>query len=442
VRAPRVPITHPTVGIVGLGHVGLPLALSFAEVGARVIGVDLDARRVARVREGDSYIDDVPSACLRLIGSRIEATTRMAGLAGCDAIVICVPTLVTGNHEPDLTPLLSAAGGIAEVLRPGQLVVLESTMYPGATRERVLPALEQSGLTAGEDFHLAFSPDRTDPGRTGYTLLTTPKVIAGLTEACGDHVEDLYGQVCREVLRVSTLEVAEMTELLENVFSTVNVALLNEVAVLADRMAIDVWEVVAAASTKPFGFMPFEPGPGAEGERLSVSSHYLSWRARELGCPAKLVERAARVNQDMPNRCVERIQRALDDIGRPVRGARVCVLGVAHKAGVPNVRESAGLKILERLLKLGARVSFHDPNVGELPALGLASLPLGEALADCELAVIVTPQSSVDYLAIAERVPVVDLRGVTRSRRVGTRRPAPPSSPGRVVGEVPTKQAA
>jgi UDP-N-acetyl-D-glucosamine dehydrogenase len=398
-----------------------------------VIGVDLDPRRVARVREGDSYIDEVPSACLRLIGSRIEATTRFAGLADCDAIVICVPTALTANRDPDFAPLMSAAGAIAQVLERGQLVVLESTTYPGATRERVLPALQQSGLIGGEDFHLAFSPERTDPERSEYTLLTTPKVIAGLTEACGDRAEELYAHVCREVVRVSTLEVAEMAELLENLFRCVNSALVNEIAVLADRMAIDVGEVVQTAATKPFGFMRFDPGPVAAGQ---VSPHYLSWRARELGCRAKLVEHAARVNEEMFQRCVWSIEHALDALGRPVRGARVCMLGVADRAGKSEARDSAALKIMERLHRRGARVVYHDPSVPELPALGLASRPLGEALADCDLAVVVTSEPSIDYLGIAERVPTVDLRARTRSVRAGT---VPPAG---VDREVPTKQAA
>jgi UDP-N-acetyl-D-glucosamine dehydrogenase len=439
--APHRP-AEATVGVVGLGHVGLPLALSFAEAGRRVIGVDLDARRVARLCRGESYVEDVPSACLRLIGSRIEPTTRVTELGHCDAIVLCVPTPVTANGDPDLGPLTSAAREVSGVLRRGQLVVVESTTYPGATREQVVPVLEQSGLAAGEDFHMAFSPARIDTGRTDYTLLTTPKVVAGLTETCGDRAAELYAHVSQEIVRVSTLEVAEMAKMLEDVFRAVNVALVNELAVLADRMAIDIWEVVEAAATKPFGFMRFDPGPGMGGHCLSVAPFLVSWKARELGSATKLVENAARVNREMPYRCVEKIERALSELGRPVRGARVCVIGVAYKAGTSDVRGSAAEKIVGRLLKLGARVSYHDPGVPELPEFGLASHPLGEALADCDLAVVLTAHPSIDYLAIAERVPVVDLRGVTRSRRVGTRRPAPPSSPGRVVGEVPTKQAA
>jgi UDP-N-acetyl-D-glucosamine dehydrogenase len=253
---------------------------------------------------------------------------------------------------------------------------------------------------------------------------------------------ELYAQVCQKVVRVSTLEAAEMAKLLENVFRSVNVALVNELAVLADRMAIDIWEVVEAAATKPFGFMRFDPGPGIGGQCLSVAPAHLSFKARELGYPAKLVERAARVNQEMPYRCVERIERALNDLGCPVRGARVCVLGVAYKAGTSDVRVPAAPKIIARLLKRGARVSYHDSGVQALPAFGLASRPLGEALADCDLAVILTAHPSIDYLAIAERVPVVDLRGVTRSVREGTRRAAPPLRPVQVDGEVPTKRAA
>jgi UDP-N-acetyl-D-glucosamine dehydrogenase len=275
-----------SVGIVGLGYVGLPLAVAFAEAGHDVVALDVDTRKIEAIREGRSYIEDIPSERLRACVGRIEATTRPAALAHADAVVICVPTPLTVNREPDLGPLVDAGRAIAGILQAGQLVVLESTTYPGTTRERLLPLLEESGLAAGRDFNLAFSPERVDPGRTDYTLRNTPKIVGGLTEACGDRAMELYGIVCDDLVRVSTPEVAEMAKLLENIFRSVNIALVNELAILADRMGIDIWEVVGAASTKPYGFMRFEPGPGMGGHCLPVDPFYLSWRARSTRtCP-------------------------------------------------------------------------------------------------------------------------------------------------------------
>jgi UDP-N-acetyl-D-glucosamine dehydrogenase len=410
-----------TVGIVGLGYVGLPLAVAFADAGERVIGVDVDARRVAALRRGESYIEDVPAGALRAVIDRVAPTTRFAALAQADAIIICVPTPLTANREPDLTALLDAGRAVAEVLQRGQLVVLESTTYPGTTRERLLPLLEESGLVAGEDFYLAFSPERVDPGREDHTMRTTPKIVGGLTTACGDRAEALYRLVCDELVRVSVPEVAEMAKLLENIFRSVNIALVNELAMLADRMAIDIWEVIDAAATKPYGFMRFDPGPGMGGHCLPVDPFYLSWRAREYDVTTEFIELAGKVNQQTPLFCVEQIQRALNDIGRPVRGARIAILGVAYKAGVSDIRESPALKIIGRLGRLGASIAYHDPYVPELRRFGLQGVGLDEALSGCDIAVIVTAHPGIDHHEVARRVPVIDLRGVTRTARPASR---------------------
>ena len=294
--------------------------------------------------------------------------------------------------------------------------MLESTTYPGTTRERLLPLLEESGLSAGRDFQLAFSPERVDPGRTDHTFRTTPKVVGGLTEACAERAEALYGIVCDEVVRVSSPEAAELTKLLENVFRSVNIALVNELAMLTDRMDIDIWEVVDAAATKPYGFMRFEPGPGMGGHCMPVDPFYLSWRAREFDMVTEFIELAGKINQQMPYHCVAKAQRALNDGGLPVKGARVLVVGVSYKPGVGDIRESPALKIISLLLDLGAQVDYHDPHVAELAEFGLRSVPLEEAVADTDLALIVTAHPEVDHDLIARRARlVVDLRGVTRS---------------------------
>jgi UDP-N-acetyl-D-glucosamine dehydrogenase len=405
-----------TVGVIGLGYVGLPLAVAFAQAGCEVVAIDVDPRRVEAIAAGDSHIEDVSSQQLQAVSQRIHASTRYADLTGAEAVLVCVPTPLTANREPDLGPLIDCSRELARVLAPGQLVVLESTTYPGTTRGRVAPLLEQSGLAAGSDFHLAFSPERVDPGRTDFTLRTTPKVIGGLTGACADRAEDLYGLVCEELVRVSTPEAAELTKLLENIFRSVNIALVNELAMLTDRMGIDIWEVLDAAATKPYGFMPFAPGPGMGGHCLPVDPFYLSWRAREFDMSTEFIELAGQVNQQMPYHCVALTQRALNDAGLPVKGARIAVLGVAYKPGVGDTRESPALKILELLGNLGAELSYHDPHVPALAELDLHSLPLQELLADADLTLIVTAHPSVDHeLACRRARLVVDLRGVTRS---------------------------
>jgi UDP-N-acetyl-D-glucosamine dehydrogenase len=403
------------IGVIGMGYVGLPLAVAFAAEGHDVIAVDVDRRKVDALRRGESYIEDVSDEALAATGGRIEATTRFASLARCDAILVCVPTPLTPNREPDLGMLVGASRELAGVMQAGQLVVLESTTYPGTTRDRVAPILSESGLVAGEDFNLAFSPERVDPGRTDYTMRTTPKVVGGLTPVCGDRAEALYSEICDTVVRVSTPEAAELCKLLENIFRSVNIALVNELAMLCDRMNIDIWEVVDAAASKPYGFMRFEPGPGMGGHCLPVDPFYLSWRAREFDMTTEFIELAGKINQQMPYHCVAKVERMLNDAAKPVRGSKIAVLGVSYKAGVGDVRESPGLKIVTLLTSLGADLSYHDAFVPELPEHGLHSQPLDDVLANADLALIVTAHPGIDHDAAVARAPLaLDLRGVTR----------------------------
>jgi UDP-N-acetyl-D-glucosamine dehydrogenase len=404
-----------SVGVIGLGYVGLPLAVAFAQEGCDVIAVDVDARKVEAVRAGESYIEDVSSEVLAGVADRLHASTRYADLARVDAVLVCVPTPLTRNREPDLGPLIDSTRALAEVLQAGQLVVLESTTYPGTTRERVAPLLEESGLAAGRDFNLAFSPERVDPGRTDFTLRNTPKVLGGLTAECARRAQELYGLVCDQIVLVSSPEAAELTKLLENIFRSVNIALVNELAMLTDRMGIDIWEVVDAAATKPYGFMRFEPGPGMGGHCLPVDPFYLSWRAREFDMTTEFIELAGKVNQQMPYHCVAKVERVLNDAGLPVKGARIAVLGVSYKPGVGDIRESPALKILTLLRALGAELRYHDPHVPALPEFALESGSLQDVLHDADLTLIVTAHPNVDHNAIAEQARlVVDLRGVTR----------------------------
>jgi UDP-N-acetyl-D-glucosamine dehydrogenase len=409
-----------TIGVIGLGYVGLPLAVSFAREGCDVIGVDVDARKVEAVQQGRSYIEDVSDEELAEVLPRLRMSTRYAPLAEAEAVLICVPTPLSRNREPDLGPLVEAARALAGVLVAGQLVVLESTTYPGTTRERLLPLLEESGLSAGRDFHLAFSPERVDPGRTDFTMRNVPKVVGALSEACAERARELYEVVCDEIVAVSSPEAAELTKLLENVFRAVNIALVNELAMLTDRMGIDVWEVVEAAATKPYGFMRFDPGPGMGGHCMPVDPFYLSWRAREFDMTTEFVELAGKINQQMPYHCVTKAQRALNERGLAVKGARIAIVGVSYKPGVGDVRESPALKIITLLRELGAEVLYHDPHVPELPDMGLTSTPFEQAITDADLAVIVTAHPGVDHDQIARRARlVVDLRGVTRSAGAG-----------------------
>jgi UDP-N-acetyl-D-glucosamine dehydrogenase len=407
-----------SVGIVGLGYVGLPLAMEFAEAGIDIVGVDVDAQKVAGLRDGRSHIEDVGDERLAAAPARCTFTTRFVDLHEAEAILVCVPTPLTPNREPELGPLLGAARALGGVIRAGQTIVLESTTFPGTTREYLVPLLEESGLRAGEDFALAFSPERVDPGRTDYTIRTTPKIVGGLTPRCTERAAEVYGRVCERVVPVGSPEAAELAKLLENIFRSVNIALVNELAMLADRMGIDIWEVVDAASTKPFGFMRFEPGPGMGGHCLPIDPFYLTWKAREYDLATEFIELAGKVNAQMPYFCIEKVEQALNDAGKPVRGSRVLVLGVSYKPGVGDIRESPALKIVQLLQARGAEVVYHDPHVPELPQLGLRHQELEDGLREADVAVIVTAHPGVDHDAVARGAPAtVDFRGVTRHLR-------------------------
>jgi UDP-N-acetyl-D-glucosamine dehydrogenase len=409
-----------SVGIVGLGYVGLPLAVAFAEAGESVIAVDVDEAKIAMIESGDSYIEDVSSERLAAAADRIEASTHFAALARTDAVLICVPTPLTSNREPDLGPLLEASKALGAVVQRGQLIVLESTTYPGTTREQVVPRLEHRGLRVGAGLNVAFSPERVDPGRTDYTMRNTPKIVGGITPECTERAAALYSLICDEIVRVSTPEAAEMAKLLENIFRSVNIALVNELAILADRMGLNIWEVVDAAATKPYGFMRFEPGPGMGGHCLPVDPFYLTWRAREFHMSTEFIELAGKVNQQMPYYCVERIERALNDAAKPVKGSHIAVLGVSYKGGVGDVRESPALRIIDVLAERGARLTYHDPFVPDLPQVGLNSTPLEHQL-DADAIVLVTAHPDLDYPSVIDSANLfIDLRGVTRGMTNGS----------------------
>jgi UDP-N-acetyl-D-glucosamine dehydrogenase len=403
------------IGIIGLGYVGLPLAVAFAETGHEVVCFDVDPRKIEALKESRSYIEDIADATLAPLSDRLHPTSRQADLASCNALIICVPTPLTSAREPDLTYLLDAASSIAQVLQPEQLVVLESTTYPGTTRERLAPILEESGMAAGRDFHLAFSPERIDPGRTDYTVRSTPKLVGGITDACTERARELYAEICDTVVVLSSPETAELSKLLENIFRSVNIALVNEMAQLCDRLGIDIWEVVDAAATKPFGFMRFDPGPGMGGHCLPVDPFYLAFKAREHDFYPEFIELAGKVNQAQPAFCVERIERTLNQASKPVKGSKILVLGASYKAGSGDTRESPALKILRLLDALEADLSYHDAFVPSLRESGLESVELEAGLAEADLVAIVTAHPGIDYADVVAKVPlVIDFRGVTR----------------------------
>jgi UDP-N-acetyl-D-glucosamine dehydrogenase len=407
------------IAVIGLGYVGLPLAMVFAESGVSVVGIEAVAARCDEVNAGRSYIQDVTSEALKAMVDKglIHATSDYTATEDCDADIICLPTPLNANREPDLTLVKDASAKLAGHLRRGQLVTLESTTYPGTTRDELAPILEAgSGLTAGVDFHLAFSPERVDPGRTDYTTKSTPKVVGGLTPACTARALEVYGPALDNVVPVSTPEVAEMTKLLENIFRSVNIALMNELAMLCDRMNIDVWEVIDAAATKPFGFMKFQPGPGLGGHCIPIDPFYLSWKAREFDFWTEFIELAGKVNENMPYFCVEKLHRALNTRGKSLNGARVLVLGVAYKADIDDLRESPALKVIRLLRVHGAEVEYHDPYCAELPAFDLKSIDLDEyrALAAYDAVTIVTAHSALDYRTVVQQSDlVVDFRNAT-----------------------------
>jgi UDP-N-acetyl-D-glucosamine dehydrogenase len=406
------------VAIVGAGYVGLPLAQVFAEAGRKVVLVDVDARRVEQLLHGDSYIEDVSSETLAELVSerRLGATTDYDVLRGVDAVLIALPTPLSKQREPDLSIVRSAAIEIGRRLRPGQLVVLESTTYPGTTRGELLPILEaESGLTAGVDFHLAFSPERVDPGRTDWTTKTVPKIVGGIDDASSDAAAALYGSAVDTVHRVSSPEAAELTKLLENIYRSVNIALVNELAQLCDRMGIDIWEVVDAAATKPFGFMPFQPGPGLGGHCIPIDPFYLTWKAREFDFSTRFIELAGEVNQNMPYYCRSRVSQALNHGARKsVAGARILVLGVAYKSDISDWRESPAVKVIALLQNAGANVSYHDPHVPSFATNGIALESVALEPGGYDAVVIATAHSGVDYAWLVDEASlVVDLRNAT-----------------------------
>jgi UDP-N-acetyl-D-glucosamine dehydrogenase len=401
--------------VVGAGYVGVPLAYTLANAGRSVLLIDVSPEVVEGINRGQSHIIDVPSEELAPLvrGGQIRATTDYNELRRADAILIALPTPLSKQREPDLSIVISAAEQISVRLRNGHLVVLESTTYPRTTREVIQPILESTGLKAGRDFHLAFSPERVDPGNGTWTTKNVPKVVGGITPECTERAAQLYEGAVDTVHRVSTPEAAELTKLLENIYRSVNIALVNELAQLCERMEIDVWEVIEAAATKPFGFMSFQPGPGLGGHCIPIDPFYLTWKAREYDFSTEFIELAGKVNENMPYYCRSLVSQALNHgRQRSVSGAKVLVLGVAYKSDIGDTRESPALKLIELLRAAGAEVSYHDPHVAELPEAGISSVPLEPSEHDC--VVIVTAHSGIDYDDVVERShAVVDLRNAT-----------------------------
>ncbi len=410
------------VAVIGLGYVGLPLALVFAEAGYEVVGIDIDARKVEAINYGVSYIEDITAATLARFttrrdgGGRLWATSDFSMLATCDAVSICVPTPLGKTGDPDISFIISAADEIARHLRPGMLIVLESTTYPGTTTEVILPRLanHDSAFKAGVDFFLCFSPERVDPGRTDWTTHNTPKVLGGVTPACLAVGQALYSSAIQTIVPVSSTETAEMVKLLENTFRAVNIGLVNEVLLMCDKLGLDAWEVIEAAATKPFGFMKFTPGPGLGGHCIPIDPLYLSWKLKTLDYKARFIELASEINTAMPRYWVQKVQDALNEIGKPVKGSRILVLGIAYKRDVSDLRESPALDIIHLLEEKGAQVSYHDPHVSSfqvdgMEMVGVSDLDGAVDTADC--VVIATDHSRYDWPAIQTRARVlVDTR--------------------------------
>lgn len=405
------------IGIIGVGYVGLPLAVTFADAGFEVIGIDPVEEKVAMINRGESYILDVPSASVKnhVDAGRLRATSDYSVLKGLDAVSICVPTPLRKTGDPDLSFIVSASESLAPYLHIGMIVVLESSTYPGTTREMVLPTLSQfCDLRLGEDFFLAFSPERVDPGRTDWTTYNTPKVIGGMTVACSEVAQFWYSQALETVVPVSTSEVAEMTKLLENTFRMINIAMVNELAIMCDRLKIDVWEVIDAAATKPFGFMKFTPGPGLGGHCIPIDPLYLSWKLKSLNYTARFIELASEINANMPRYAVSKIQDALNLHQKSLNGSQVLILGVAYKPDIDDLRESPALDVIHLLQEKGANVSYYDPYVPELHHEGIhmhSEPDLMALVATVDCVAIITNHSKLDYLAILEQAKlIVDTR--------------------------------
>lgn len=419
-------ITQKTarVGVIGLGYVGLPLVRVFVTAGYRALGFDVDQAKISRLAAGESYISHISGDWIArcVAAERFEPTADMRRLAEADALLICVPTPLSDSRDPDLTYVESTGRQIAAALRPGQLIVLESSTYPGTTRDVLLPILESSGLTAGHDFYLAYSPEREDPGNEKFAAHLIPKVVGGLDAVSADLAQTLYRQAVVEVVPVSSCEVAEACKILENTYRAVNIALVNELKILYDRMGIDVWEVIEAAATKPFGFQPFYPGPGLGGHCIPIDPFYLSWVARKHGLPTRFIELAGEINTRMPNYVIERLTAALNDRGKAVNGSKICLLGVAYKKDLDDPRESPSFVLMELLLARGAVLSYNDPHIPQLPAMRrhrlppLSSVPLSdEFLANQDCVVIATDHSCYNYEQIVRHAPlIIDTRNATK----------------------------
>ncbi len=416
------------IGVIGLGYVGLPLATIFADAGFTVVGVDVNERKVNQLNTGTSYVEDIESARLAPLVEQglLRATTDFDALDACDAVSICVPTPLRKTRDPDISYILSAASAIAEHLHPGMLVVLESTTYPGTTTEVILPTLqhEDASLEVGKDFFLCFSPERVDPGRKDYTTANTPKVMGGTTPACLEVGRALYNHVIETLVPVSSPDAAEMAKLLENTFRAVNIGLANEVLLICDKLGLDAWEVIEAAATKPFGFMKFVPGPGLGGHCIPIDPQYLSWKLKALNYTARFIELASEVNTAMPDYWVHKVQDALNETGRAVKGSRVLVLGVAYKKDVSDLRESPALDILMLLQEKGAHVIYHDPHVPRFrhDSLEMTSASnLDAALAEADCVVIAADHSDYDWPAVHRQARlVVDTRATLHQRHTVT----------------------
>lgn len=404
------------IGILGLGYVGLPLALRFSEIGFSVSGIDIDAAKVEKLKEG---IPDIGGISFAGHGPRpVRFSVDSALLKECDVVILCVPTPLSKTRDPDLSSVLDAARTVADNLRSGQLVVLESTTYPGTTRELLLPLLEGRGLRVGNDFFLAYSPERIDPGNEHFTLSNTPRVIAGITPDCLKLAQMLYSQIVERVVPVSSTDAAEMVKLLENTFRSVNIALVNEFAIMCRRLGLDIWEIIQAAGSKPFGFMPFYPGPGLGGHCIPVDPQYLSWKLKHLAYKARLIELADEINREMPRFVVETVVEALNRERKSVRGSRILILGVAYKKDSDDVRESPALDIMKLLHERGGEISYHDPYIPQIVFNDqiLCSVPLTQRhLSCCEAAVIVADHSRFNAATIVDHAPlVIDARNLTR----------------------------
>jgi UDP-N-acetyl-D-glucosamine dehydrogenase len=419
VLAEKIRSRTARVGVVGLGYVGLPLAVEYAEAGYHVTGIDLSEGKVARINAGDSYIGDVPSSAVEpLVGSgKLLATTDFSVIRDLDTINICVPTPLRKTKDPDMSYIVAACEEIARYFHPGMLVILESTTYPGTTDELVLPMLEKSGLKVGTDFFLCFSPERVDPGNAKFQTKNIPKVVGGTTAACTSLGQLFYSQALETVVPVSSTQVAEMVKLLENTFRMINIGLVNEMAIMCDGMGINVWEVIEAAATKPFGFMPFFPGPGLGGHCIPIDPFYLSWKTKQSGIEARFIELAGYINGQMPHFVVTKVQNALNDVGKALKGSKVHIYGVAYKRDIEDVRESPALDIIHLLQKRGAIISFSDPHVPEIRLEnGTLLAQNSAALKNADCAVIVTDHSSFDYKAlVAEAALIVDTRNALKS---------------------------